>query len=444
MFTTPDSSVFFGSGTRLKAHVLDGGSGARALLDFYDSELETQCNFVENASGEYHCLPTQFAASYFDENCTEPALISAGADTRAGMLVSVVSSNCEALIGPYSSAEELAVPRLYSLVSGHCLEFTISLPSAWTLKPEPLTRFASGALSVVGEEGEAQALRATAEDGAYTNLSALDQGQPCIGIQFDQAERCVRTPFAHAMPDLYPNDKCSGGPELAYTTLRRTDSCAGRSAKRALVPSPRACGSESTLRAVLDPISSVFQDNGSGNCSPLDPAYFAAAVYRMGEQVPSAEAPVLSSLIVGSGALTLGATANRLGTPLTPSFFSDWRLESGERCTRYQDPDGLTRCVPGIDVYPSTNTYADSNCTQQLAQTSPCGRAPSHVLEVEQDGLGKTVLLAARIAQPHTGPVYALQSGECQPFQGVGFSRFKGGAAVDLDTFPIITEITER
>jgi hypothetical protein len=31
MFTTADSSTFFGSGARLKAHVKDGGSGARGL-----------------------------------------------------------------------------------------------------------------------------------------------------------------------------------------------------------------------------------------------------------------------------------------------------------------------------------------------------------------------------------------------------------------------------
>src|SRR5882757_11328851 len=58
-FTTADSSAFFGSGSRLKAHVQDGGSGARALLDFYDTELDANCTFVENASGEYHCLPDQ-------------------------------------------------------------------------------------------------------------------------------------------------------------------------------------------------------------------------------------------------------------------------------------------------------------------------------------------------------------------------------------------------
>ena len=183
-FTTADSSPFFGSGARLKAHVQDGGSGARALIDFYDTELDANCTFVENASGEYHCLPDRLANSYFDANCAEPAFIgtdSAEAPPRAGMLVVSYWSSCDKMVVPYSLVEEQPVTQLYSWIDGTCYPATVFPDSAWTVQPEPLARFSSSALSAVGDEGEAQApefLIPAARRAAHRELRS-SQPWPC-------------------------------------------------------------------------------------------------------------------------------------------------------------------------------------------------------------------------------------------------------------------------
>jgi len=220
-FTTADSSPFFGSGSRLKAHVWDGGSGARALLDFYDVQLDVNCTFLENASGEYHCLPKPLANSYFDANCTQPAFIGTGsAETppRAGVLVVSYAPSCDKMVVPYSLVEEQPVTQLYTWIDGKCYPETVFPDSAWTVQPEPLTRFSGAALSTVGDEGEAQALRATADDGAYLNLYITAHGQRCVGLQFAQEQRCLRTPFGRMANGTYADDTCTG-PELAYSTL---------------------------------------------------------------------------------------------------------------------------------------------------------------------------------------------------------------------------------
>jgi hypothetical protein len=441
-FTTADSSSFFGSGSRLKAHVQDGGGGARALLDFYDTQLDVNCRFVENASGEYRCLPILLASSYFDANCTQPAFLGTGSvETRAGMLVMSYGPSCGQMAVPYSLVEEQPVAQLYTWIDGKCYPETNTPNNAWTVQPEPLTNFSSASLSVVGDEGEAQALRATADDGAYLNLYTTTQGQPCVGLQFAQEQRCLRTPFSRMTDDTYADDKCSG-PALAYSTLSESDVCSGRKATRALVTQTDACAQQQSLRALLDTVPSGFSTDGNGHCQPYDGSIFGEALYRVGESVSSSEAPVLSAVIVGTGALRLSATANRVGTPLIQPYTA-WRLASGEPCTGILDPSGIRRCAPGIVL--SSAAYTDANCTRPIAAPFNCDQAPGYLLEEDQASTGVLTLIAAYAAKPYTGPVHRKQGDGCQPFEVPATARyFQRGAAVDLDTFPVITETTDR
>jgi hypothetical protein len=440
--TTADSSPFFGSGSRLKAHVWDGGSGARALLDFYDTQLDINCTFLENATGEYHCLPKPLANSYFDPNCTQPAYIgtsSAEIPPRAGMLVMSYSPSCDKMVVPYSLVEEQPVTQLYTWIDGKCYPDTDSPDSAWTVQPEPLSRFSVAALSVVGDEGEAQALRATADDGAYLNLYTTAHGQPCVGLQFAQEQRCLQMPFGHMEDGTYADEACSG-PELAYSTLTESDVCSGRKPTRALVTQPAACVQQQSLRALLDRVPSAFSADASGHCAPYDPSVFGEALYRVGESVSSSEAPVLSAVIVGSGALTLSATANRLGTPLTEPY-ANWRLADGERCARILDTTGMLRCAAGLGLLLAV--YADANCAQQVVATSDCDDPPRYLLEEDKAGTGILTLVAAYAAEPYTGPLYARLADACQRIEMPVGRYFQRGAAVDLDTFPVIIETTD-
>jgi hypothetical protein len=132
-----DTSAIFGSGTRLKAHYLDGGGGARQLVDFHDTELNTTWQFVESASGQYHCLPTTRARHYFDSTCSEPAYVSwtnCGKDPPSpGLLVSSFSPECEALAGGYSLVEERTVSTIYSRTTAGCEASDVQSATAWSL-----------------------------------------------------------------------------------------------------------------------------------------------------------------------------------------------------------------------------------------------------------------------------------------------------------------------
>jgi len=352
------------------------------------------------------------------------------------------SQTCDALAVPYSLVEEQPVTQLYTLLNGTCYPDTIFPDTAWTLQAEPLARFASGTLSVIGDAGEAQALRATADDGAYVNLTIEAQRQPCGKAQFAQEERCVQTPLAGVTGNTYASDKCNG-PLLALSTLTVTDLCAGRKATRAVVSERQACATQNSLRALLDAVPSPFTADAAGHCDSLDASFLNEVAYRVGDSLSSSDAPLLSSLFVGSGVLELSATANRSGVPLTQTL-DEWRLLDGETCSSVLDTSGIRRCMPGLEALPDTTLYADASCTQHVDATSACAPSPTYLFDEEEASTGVLTITAAHAAEPHTGTVYEKQADECRPFEAPsGFRYFQRGAAVDLDTFPIITETTD-
>ncbi|HET7538469.1 MAG TPA: hypothetical protein VFK05_01310 [Polyangiaceae bacterium] len=90
-----------------------------------------------------------------------------------------------------------------------------------------------------------------------------------------------------------------------------------------------------------------------------------------------------------------------MGTPLTHRH--DWRLASDEGGTYLRDPEGLTRCAPGL-IVSSTNFFADASCSEKLVSIEDCVK-PFAVL--------------------------------------AGFSYFRAGAPVQLEAFPVLTETTD-
>lgn len=440
-----DSSAFFASGTRLKAHVLDGGNDARALIDFYDTVLGINCTFVENASGEYHCLPVPFTTMYFDADCTRPAFVGTdrdGATARPGLLFRANSLGCDSIVLPYSLVEEQPVTQLYLSNFGRCAPVATALDRAWVAQREPLARFASSALSAIGEEGEAQALRASSDDGAYVNLGMIAQGQPCTGLPLGQIERCVPTPLAQMTSDVHADDQCSG-PPLAYATHSPRDSCAGRSATLALTFGGDTCSRGYALRTLLDTVPSPFSGIRDA-CNALDPSLYNADLYRVGGPAPSSDMPLLSAASIGSGALRLAATANRLGTPLIEGPFARWTSPNAEPCARVLDASGVARCAPGQPISQNIGPYADANCTRRVSENPRCDATLKYLLEEEQANLGEWTLIAAYVAEPYTGPLYQQQTDGCRSFEAPAGSRyFQRGAAVDIETFPVITETTD-
>ena len=68
------SELAFVSGTRLRAHVSDGGDGAKILQYWEDTTLNIQCQFARSADGIYRCTPWWGGTVAFtDAACTQAA-----------------------------------------------------------------------------------------------------------------------------------------------------------------------------------------------------------------------------------------------------------------------------------------------------------------------------------------------------------------------------------
>ncbi|MDY0060975.1 MAG: hypothetical protein RBU45_14285 [Myxococcota bacterium] len=95
-----DQLGLYRSGTRLKAVVGRTPDGAQSFRGWWDTELQTRCNFGTGEDGGSYCFPVVGAASgfdYEDERCTIP-LISVSARQEACISLefadrSVTSSN---------------------------------------------------------------------------------------------------------------------------------------------------------------------------------------------------------------------------------------------------------------------------------------------------------------------------------------------------------------
>ena len=107
-----------------------------------------------------------------------------------------------------------------------------------------------------------------------------------------------------------------------------------------------------------------------------------------------------------------------------------WRFGQVERCVRL----GLLGGGP----------YADANCSEPLGELfGDCDAPPSYLLD-EQTREGVSTLIAAHVAEAYTGAVDLRQVDACQlAHMSPGVNYFERGAAVDLDTFPVIIETTD-
>jgi len=185
-----DSSALFHSGTRLKAHYLDGGGGARALVAFHDTQQDVECNFLETAPGEYWCLPKLVTFTYADAACAEPTLegrtLCPDQSVSAGMLISAGSTDCTAMYGAFSLDAPQAQIATFLLPRGLGTECEALTPEpstkpGWTTKPVDLQRFVRGTVSIVGSPNGTRVERISTADGAFVNAELVAGSERCSG-----------------------------------------------------------------------------------------------------------------------------------------------------------------------------------------------------------------------------------------------------------------------
>jgi hypothetical protein len=457
-----DTSAIFGSGMRLKAHYLDGGDGARVPVDFYDTELSTNCQFVESASGQYHCLPTTRARFYFDADCSEPAYVPspcAQIPPPPELLVSANSPECDALASGYSLGEERPVSTLYMRTSEGCkME---EARSAWSLVREPLTRFVRGATSVVGAAGGLQASRVTGDDGAFLNLRLVTDGEPCSQVMARGVPRCISGLSASLSSILFDSANCDSA-AVAIRYQSDGDRCAERQTFVAERKSNNCVANDSVYAALDDVTAAVYHRQPSGECLALgdDAMPSSYSYYHAGAELSIEDAPTVKTARVGSGALGLPCQTDREGVPLLApnsqiAIPQIWQLESGLKCGAIADPSGTLRCVPyamGLPTTPipgETGPFSDANCTQRVATASrdDCSNeSVPYPYFIETDyALCKSTITHAYIATPYDGPFYEMRDTICRSAPNWQSQlAFVVGPEVDLSRFPPISDLTDQ
>ncbi|HET7543397.1 MAG TPA: hypothetical protein VFK05_26165 [Polyangiaceae bacterium] len=461
-----DTSAIFGGGARLKAHYLDGGSGARALVDFYDTELKSNCQFVESASGQYHCLPTERAFSYFDADCSEPAYVDHRAcgqgPALAGLLVSALSEECDALAEGYSLAEERPVTRLYARGLDGCIPVSNS-KTAWSLVREPLTRFVQGSLSVVGAPGGLQASRVTGDDGAFSNLRLMAEGKPCEQVVVQGVARCMPGLGARPSSGYFDTASCAGS-ELALRIASDGERCAKQRAEYVLEERAPTCVEDDALYQAIDDVRDAYRVEQGNQCLARlrDSKPDNYSFYHAGEELTAEDAPPMAITRVGSGVLGVPCQTDREGTPLlapsqlsgVPGYFPlVWSLAEGSACGAIVDPSGTRRCVPASVVWStvtqgSSGPFSDASCTQRvvqwsLGQCSNGSRPFSYFIETDLTSCG-SVITHAYAVELYSGPLYEQRDTCTALSPSPDHFYLVRGPEVALASFPPIADTTER
>lgn len=128
------------SGTRLRRHLVEAGSGARRTIEFWDTELDVACTF-QAIAGELRCLP-RFDRAYFAGN------------TCTGQVVMLTEdSSCERAFGQVATTgaiyrrtmtEAADQTEVHQATANACLRHAPSGMKVWNANLIPLTDFVKG------------------------------------------------------------------------------------------------------------------------------------------------------------------------------------------------------------------------------------------------------------------------------------------------------------
>ena len=459
-----DTSTLFGSGTRLKAHYLDGGGGARYFRAFHDTDLDIECRFVETSPDEYRCLPVNGTSTFSDSTCSMPttsvgSLCANDPEWTVGAMFTVGSTDCSARVGAFSLVDQIQLESTFSLEpSGACRQSPGKLlPTDWTMKPEPLTQFVHASASFVGQANETQFIRVTADDGAYSNveLVAGNDHEPCTPVQ--ALGRCVPGPFTQRAQSVYADADCTDDASIAQAYLRFAQRCTGVRPQYLVESKAESCKLETTVYRLGDQIFDPYSSQGS--CSPLSesaPAGFQGnSFYRVGQPASIEIFPVFHEASIGSGELSVAGYTDSAGGLIqyAPSGeFIDtgggaWKLRDGTPCRLLTDPNGQRRCVPKFvtdGTLLGSGYFSDASCAQSVYEYTPScdGSKPRYLIDGNLS-LCSSTFDQAYVVDDYLGPVYAIQNDVCVLYEHGERHFVKAGESVSADHFPLVADITD-
>jgi len=449
----------FVSGSRLRAHVLDAGGGAKVFQYWEDQTLDSGCKFRRMMDGSYRCVPWEARqVDFLDPGCTEAVIAVGNGATPPRWGIDVAQVAC--FVDVVQSVYAPTVPPttrptvIYTRVSSQgCAPSPASFDASYLRMAPTNPPFVGAAAGHDAGAGNVSALTLTADDGAQETIAGWDlvRDAECApaGALFGQLfigdagtlidDRCVPRGAAIVFGAAFSDAACSNPLATAV--------CPAGATPRVVLDSQVSSQIEPKCRLAIWGVGTALDGSGTywsngRECSANmpDPNYYFAT---LGAPAAANEYPRLQRLESGSGRIRVRSAAAASGPPLAmQQRFYDSAL--GVDCvSTYTGSPTATICFPddaGALSY-KVGLFADAACTATLfAWDQPCGHpAPSFVLRDFQ--------VPAR-AVPYTGTtVYANGYNNVVGCVAVppppGTTLFAAGAAVPPGTFVEIIETTE-
>ena len=437
----------YDNGTRLRAVSLGAvGSSTRRFATWYDTELETECEFILAEDGEYRCVPHALglAPAFLDADCTERVYY----DSRVVPCADVPAYRREDV-----SVDGCSYPRVIrlepvdtSLVHSACNGVPTELPdgaTVWedaeTIAPEALVKATLrtrvndrgfGVRELVGEDGSRQVISmADAEHGSCAARELADVGMRCPPSEYAWLD----------VPWWFGDSSCETEP-LAYASA-----CA-RPVQFAL----KLKTLNPDLPAVLalgEPVTGTVYERGfsSGDCTPRDTAELPWTLYPIEGEYDGTRFFAVTEASRGEGSVqTLHhAIEDEVLTVVYdwPPLFYDPAAEAPCTALRFED-DWL--CIPSR-VRREVLHYADEDCSEPITYLSE-DDPPSLVPFVERtlcsrNGSEDRLVTVYAVRQTYSGSVYEDTGDDCLEVEPLNTAYYRL-EAIDPD-FPALDEIIE-
>jgi hypothetical protein len=452
------TSGTFSSGSRLRAHFWDGGGGATAFIDWYDTSLGIPCQFALLDDGSTRCVPPPVRTPvYLDAACSQPAWVASDAPPR---IVSTLPANppCAGQPGPVhlgAVQPKVDAATIYALsILNQCQPGTLGpTDTVYALAPADATAFAAARPAVENRGGGIDVETLTGDDGAgqITGMRDRARGVECAAHALaggSTADVCVPVTALQLLDNYWSTPDCTGAggayacsPGCPAPTLGFTEAV-----------DPGTCARQSAGIFTLGPSASVSYEMQSGACVSVFVNGDVCPFYATGAPVDASAFPALVPGWIGGGPL-IAPVETVAGDPrpvsASTSLF-DTRARIGCYGTRFAD--GVGRCVTDdtVRLDASASYYADAACTQRLVVAADsCGSGSTRYVI---DPAGATA------ADAPIQRVYALgtsfdgvqyfrdaSTGACEALGpgGAGTLRTLGAEVAPDDVFVRVVERTE-
>jgi hypothetical protein len=470
----PADVVAFSSGSRLRAHFMEA-DGARTLVDFFDAQLGTACQFIPTTDGRFHCLPRPRASmAYEDAACTAPVLVpyatpSCVDPSRLFAFSGTGPPYCGRegglggawVTGVFEAGDARAASDLFAGggTAGCGLAYT-QTHQIFSANAVDLGTFVAAAERDIAVGDGIGVRMLDADDGAHLAMGLYDltRQNGCWrgGTSPTGAAACLPDDTPDASGAFFSDPACSSD-RVAYESA----ACDGPAyvVGESVFDSSDCPVGTPTVYETGAPVdgANVFLTMPN-DCSLAGPSVTGLRFFALGQATaPETFATVQTKPEGDGGRLVRYVDATASGTPLGyASSEGLFDLELGLPCTAQRSTDGTLRCISGPSVTDGRGLFADASCTQEVVIAGGC---PAWQLGVRRtapqacgDGSAESVFeVGAAVSPPalYANSAVTSAGGPLMPvpcflsITGSSTIYRTVGAARGIEAFPAVTETTE-